>query len=237
MQQFGAVARKEALALLLALFFLVSNLSSHFPAGADSINPGVFSKDSSPYNIPYAEWVSKWWQWTMGIPSGQHPRENYDPMKCGNNQSGPVWFLADGLSGKEERTCTIPAGKAILVPLLTGNCHNDGVPQPMNDQELKTCAMAGDEYGVISATSDGKPLKNLQQYRTQTPFYNITVPKDNIYENKEGVYRAFADGFFVFLEPLPEGRHDLTLKTNVQNPNVPDYNYSAEVVYHLIVGG
>ena len=30
------------------------------------------------------------------VPSSQHPRENYSPDNCAINQSGPVWFLADG---------------------------------------------------------------------------------------------------------------------------------------------
>src|SRR5687767_13120841 len=88
-------------------------------AMADSINPGVYSKDSSPFGTPYSKWIANWWQWTFSIPAAQHPRDNYNPEKCAANQEGPVWFLADQLGGKEERTCTIPTGKAIMIPLLT----------------------------------------------------------------------------------------------------------------------
>ena len=87
---------------------------------ADSINPGVFSKDSKPYDIPYGEWLAKWWQWTFSIPTAQHPRDAYTPEKCAINQEGPVWFLADQLGGREEHTYLhLPAGKAIFVPLLS----------------------------------------------------------------------------------------------------------------------
>jgi hypothetical protein len=40
---------------------------------ADSINPGVFSKDSAPYGIPYKEWITRWWQWHISIPKEDHP--------------------------------------------------------------------------------------------------------------------------------------------------------------------
>ena len=43
---------------------------------------------------------------------------------CGH-QGGPVWFLSDQLEGREERTCNIPTGKAILIPLPTGECGYD----------------------------------------------------------------------------------------------------------------
>jgi hypothetical protein len=234
MQVFRLSHRKEIIVLFLLVFLIIFNVPSNFSVFADSMNPYIYSKDSSPHNIPYAQWLSKWWQWSMAVPSEQHPRENNDPVNCGINQSGPVWFLADNLKDKQERTCTIPAGKSILVPLLTGNCHNDGIPEPMDDQELLACALAGNEYGAISATLDGRTLNNLQQYRTQSPFYNITVPENNIYENKPGKFRGIVDGFFIFLEPLPEGKHDLVLKTNVKNPSVKDYNYASEILLHDI---
>ena len=74
---------------------------------------------------------------------------NYDftPEKCAANQGGPVWFLADQLGGREERTCSIPAGKAILIPLLNGECGYD-VPEVKIDEDMCTCASAGNEYGA-----------------------------------------------------------------------------------------
>ena len=43
---------------------------------------------------------------------------------------------------------------------------------------------------------------------------------------------AFADGYFVFLEPLPAGNHDVNLKVSVLNPIEPHYNYNADRTYH-----
>ena len=68
---------------------------------------------------------------------------------------------------------------------------------------------------------------------TQTGFYNLTVVKDNIFDNVPGTFKGNADGFFVFLEPPSPGKHDLRLSTSVLNPTTPSYNYAAEVVYHL----
>ena len=208
--------------------------SSAIVISADSINPGVYSKDSKPYGIPYGDWLAKWWQWTFSIPTAQHPRDAYTPEKCAINQKGPVWFLADQLGGREERTCTIPAGKAIFVPLLVGQCDY-GEPDVKSDEALRRCAMAGNEYGVIEATVDGIKLKNLEQYRTQSGFFNIIIPEDNIYDRRPGTFRALTDGFFVFLEPLPAGKHDVHLKVSVLNPVEQQYNYNADWTYHLII--
>ena len=201
---------------------------------ADDINPGVFSKDSTPYGAPYGEWIAKWWNWTLSIPKEQHPRDDYTPEKCTANQGGPVWFLADQLGGREERRCTVPAGKAILIPLLTGECGYE-VPEVKNDEDMRRCATAGDEYGVIEATVDGIKLKDLQTYRTQSGYFNSTIVENNIYDSPAGDYKAFADGYFVFLEPLPAGNHDVDLKVSVLNPIEPSYNYNADWTYHLNV--
>ena len=36
---------------------------------ADNTNPGVFSIDSKPYGIPYADWSAKWEQWLISMPT------------------------------------------------------------------------------------------------------------------------------------------------------------------------
>jgi hypothetical protein len=95
--------------------------------------------------------------------------------------------------------------------------------------------MAGDEYGTIDATVDGVKIKNLEKYRTQSGFFNITIPKDNIYDAPAGNFTAMADGFYVFLEPLPPGKHDIDLKVSVLNPVDTSYNYNADWTYHLLI--
>jgi hypothetical protein len=219
---------------MMIILAVYSSSSSTVFIRADSMNPGVFSKDSAPYGIPYNEWLAKWWQWSFSIPTPQHPRDEYTPVKCALNQEGPIWFLADQLGGREERTCTIPAGKAIFVPLLVGECDYS-LPEVKSDDALRRCAMAGNEYGVIEATVDGVKLKNLEQYRTQSGFFNITIPEDNIYNALAGTFKALTDGFFVFLEPLPPGKHDVHLKVSVLNPIMDQFNYNADWTYHLII--
>ena len=136
------------------------------------------------------------------MPVSEHPRDDYTPQKCRLNQEGPVWFLADVLEGREERLCNIPGGKAIFIPVLTGQCDY-GIKDVKSDDDLRRCAMAGNEHGVIEASIDGVKVKNLLQYRTQSGFFNITIPGDNIYQAPAGTYKSMADGFFVFLDLYP----------------------------------
>jgi hypothetical protein len=221
--------------LLIGLLSALAVGSSTPVVKGDNINPGVYPTNSAPYGIPYQQWIAKWWQWNYGLPPGENPRFNYIPEKCANGQQGPVWFLADILTGIENRTCSVPAEKSILVSILSGECDRS-LPNLHNDQDVRQCAIEGNNYGTISATLDGVKLHNLDSYRTQSGFFNITIPADNIFKNKNpGTYKAFVDGFFVFLQPLRPGTHDLHLTVSVVNPINPTYNYAADWNYHLIV--
>jgi hypothetical protein len=225
-----AIKPFSILLLAISTGFVISQIV--LSAYSQNNSSAVYSKESTPYGVPYKDWIARWWQWNVGIPSSQHPRDHYTPEKCTVNQNGPVWFIPDILTGKEERTCTIPEGKAILVPLITGECDNSESPR-QSDDDLRLCSTAGDEYGAISATLDGQKIENLESYRTATDFFNLTYVKDNIFETPGGTYRGVADGFFVFLKPLSVGNHELQVKSSVTNPTTPSYNFASEALYHL----
>ena len=89
---------------------------------ADDLNPGVYPKDSKPFGIPIEEWLVKHTQWLFQTPYDVHPGGTYTPEKCSSSQSGPVWYLTLITEGNEQRTCTIPSDKAILLPILVGFC-------------------------------------------------------------------------------------------------------------------
>jgi hypothetical protein len=220
--------------LLLAISMVIVTSQNVLLAHAQGNNSAVYPKNSTPYGVPYKDWIVRWWEWNVGVPTSQHPRDNYTAEKCTVNQNGSVWFIPDILTGKEERTCTIPEGKAILVPLITGECDTSD-SQSQSDADIRQCSTAGDEYGAISATLDGQKIENLDNYRTATDFFNITYVKDNIFDAPAGTYRGVADGFFVFLKPLPVGNHVLQVKSSVTNPTTPSYNFGSEAKYNLII--
>jgi hypothetical protein len=205
-------------------------------AYSDSLNPGIYSSDSSPFGVAYKDWIAKWWLDNAGISAGVHPRDHFSPERCDldQKQRDPVYYVADNLGGDQIRNCSVPAGKAILAPLITGSCWDDGTdPKLKTHAGLLECSKEGQEYGVVSATLDGRKLQNLGQYRTTSNDFNITFAKDNAFQTKPGTFRAIADGFFAFLEPLRLGTHTLVLEQSVINPVRPEYNFASKTTYIL----
>ena len=203
---------------------------------ADSINPGVYSVDEKPNGLTYGNWTAKWWQWFVSIPQDVNPAGDFTGKYCGQNQDGPVWFLTGTFGGAAERTCKIPAGKAILFPVLTTECSYLESPELKTESELLTCAKQGQDAGskTMAAAVNGTQLKNLENYRVQSHLFDLTFPENNVFSVAPGKTKAVSDGFWVFLEPLPSGNHDIDHSGSVLDPTGVN-SYNSQAKYHLIV--
>lgn len=229
----------SALAGALLLLFLAS------PSQAErrqTVSPQGFA-----YGQTYAEWAAAWWKWAVSIPASTSPLR--DPTgefaALGQSASGPVWFLAGTQGGSAERTITIPAGRALFFPIINTVWVN--VP-PLGDnpwspeQDLFVRGYIGaslDTATDLVCEVDGKPLKNLGDYRTKTSpvmVFMVEIPADDIfgYVNaglEPGTHGPCVDdGYYVMLEPLKPGFHTLHFSATLT-----DSGFSLDVTYHLTV--
>jgi hypothetical protein len=212
------------LSALASVFFALTLLAStsqfawtQSPATNIS-SPAVFQPNSQPYGLTYGEWTAKWWQWAESIPTENNPQLDETGEDCAQaqNQTGPVWFLAGTSGGSVERTCTIPAGKAILIPVL--NTINIRAASETDEELLAGVKSLADSVTILEFSIDGMPLQDIWNYRIQSPFFDVTLPDDNVFGISEGTYRAVADGYWAFLQPLPSGQHEIRLHGVMGNP-------------------
>lgn len=220
--------------IIVILFSVILTLENVSILLAQQSNPGILASNTSPYGTEYSDWIGKWWQWNIALPKETHLTYNYSADNCDMGQVGPVWFLAGVVSGRHDRSCTIPSDKAVLLPLETGECDY-GEKAIASDSDLVTCATEGNDYAVISASVDGNTIKDPLSYRTQSGFFNISVPSNNIFEEPPGVYKAYADGYFLFIEPLSPGEHVVKITSNINNPFNKEYSHSKDLTYRLNV--
>jgi hypothetical protein len=203
-------------------------------AHTESTNPSVFPPSSRPYGLTYGEWSAKWWQWAESIPKENNPAADETGQKCSQSQNGPVWYLAGTRGGPAVRDCTIPAGKAILFPIINGECSYAEFPSIKTESELRACAKADqDKVRSIEATVDGVKLKDLQKYRVQSPLFSITLPKDNVLGLEPQTTQAVGDGYYIILQPLSSGKHTVhfsgVLGDPSSSPFVTDATYNLNV--------
>jgi hypothetical protein len=213
---------------------------------ANSLNPGLYSIDESPYGIPYSTWIARWWNWTAGIANTEHPRD-FPERTCNVSQtSKDVWYLPDILDGKIVRECEVPHGKAIFVPITTGEQgvaeseEFKGKPLSEIKNSIIQAASYCDNYNVERAAEiDGQKIQGLEgdsPYRTNTTeLFNITWGENNIYDVKPQTAPAFAEGWFLFLKPLPQGDHVIKIHSKISNPSDVSCNYDGDTEWKIKV--
>ena len=202
----------------------------------DSVrDPRVFPPASAPFGKFYGEWGAEWWQWVLSITASDNPLFDETGEKCAVGQRGPVWFLTGvlNISGTAIRTCSVPEGTALFVPIANTIFTADPPPAPQRSlRELRDSAKS-----VIDAVSDllveidGVPIRSLDLFHFTSPVFLLTLREDNIDQAPPGTYfPAVDEGFYVMLTPLPVGEH--RLRIHEENPSI---NLVIDVTYHLTV--
>ncbi len=176
----------------------------------------VYDLDSKPFNVSYADWTEKWWQWTYSIPWNKNPSYDDTGKYCGENQHGPVWFLTLAFEHPVERTCYIPENTALLITLLNSECSYLEYKHLKTEEGLRDCAKKmQDVVSGAEASLNSITIPNVEKYRIQTNLFNFTLPQDNILNSTAQTTQAVADGNWLFLKPLPPGEYELKVKGEI----------------------
>lgn len=195
------------------LAVLVLTVGMAVEASAGNSNPAAAPPNSKAYGHSYGEWTAEWWKWWLSIPVPDHPALG---GSCEEGQSGKVFFLTASFTGQAV-ACTIPTGKAVLVPIINVECSNVEAPPfyGETEEDRRACARCWEDYVVLASlqvTLDGKPLQDLESYRFDSPNFTFQYPEDNIFgiPDGPGTGDAVSDGFWILLHPLPAGEHTLS---------------------------
>jgi hypothetical protein len=210
------------------------------PGFAQDQDNSAIPRDSVAFGRTYSELTAAWWQWMLSIPATAHPLFD-TTADCNTGQTGRVFFLGGKFcatsgppcnAGSADRTCTVPAGKALFFPVvniedstLEESRPSSQTPQCAPEQPNPTinCMRKFTEFvlkdvTLLSVQIDGNPIPNVESnFRVQSPAFDFTLPASNNILNASGegpfnggTYSlAVADGFYVLLAPLSPGRHSL----------------------------
>ena len=212
---------------ILSIVALVTLVIS---VGTASAQPSVvFRRDANPFDKPFEQWTAEWWQFILSLPAAVNPLLDTGEQ-CAVGQHGPVWFLAGSLGEVVTRTCTVPSGKALFVPVLNLVDIN-GTTQTARElrAEIAPCM---DAVAGLSLEVDGQRVRNLaEDFHIRSAVFDITVPPGGLLP--PGTYSPVVDdGFYVMLKPLSVGSHTIHLSgasegCPIQGP------FSVDVFYHL----
>jgi hypothetical protein len=179
-------------------------------------NPGIVKSPSSGYRgSSYGERAAQWWQtmYTMPVTNGEHPLLTGGAVMGEDN----ILFLA-AAPVTATINVTIPKGTAIFVPVVNAECSTVE-PDPFHgdtEPELRACANGHiDNTSGLTATVDGAPVVELTSYREESPFFEFTLPENNVLQflgqdaPAGTIAQAVDAGVYLLLNPLKEGGHTI----------------------------
>lgn len=176
-------------------------------------NPAVVPPDALVNGKSYGHWAGKWWKWAMELPVEGNPTTDTPDFDVTDGQTGDVWNLAAFFSTEpEERTCTIPADKYLMVALLNTEWSSLEDPFPQTEEEQAEIAAFVADFIVVDSLFfeiDGVPVEDLGDFRFQSPQFKFKAPTPWIFGATGGKGTAVADGYYVMLQPLSPGEHTL----------------------------
>src|SRR5215212_1956031 len=155
--------------LVLALIALAVLGHTAWAQDATPVPAGVvLPPDAEVAGLSLAEWETRWWQWFESLPEASNPSLDKTGERCSYGQSGPVFFLASA-PASVERTCTVPRGATLLVPVIDAECSTVEPPPffARDEAELRACAVeavnqaVGMEITAIGVRVDGQLIGDL----------------------------------------------------------------------------
>ncbi len=235
MRDLESVRRARIVLVALATALVLGALAP--TAFAQDAQPRVLPPTANPHGQSYGEWAAQWWQWALGQPVDVNPVLDETGEHCAQGQEGNVWFLAGAFTSEPvTRTCTVPTGTALFVPVVNYfYCAEADDPPEKRTEEFVREQVAFLRHGVsgLSATVDGVEIRDIElRYYEESPIFSVVLPEDNVFGVSAGLFEPCADaGFYLMLAPLPPGEHTIHLTGSVPQTGISlDVTYELEVV-------
>ena len=208
--------------------------------GSTSVN--IFPPGSKPYGLPYSAHIENFWKWILSIPAKDNPINDPTGEKCATGQSNTnssLFYLAFNNGGISERTCKVPAGKGLFIPVMQVELTEKDVPDA-TIEELKLSAKTDqDSVNSLYLKMGDKEynFEDLRKYRTDTEGFEVDYADNGIFGIVEGgPTTGVADGYYIMTDPLQRGNYTVHYKSSLSclEPGCAEPNFAQDIKYNII---
>lgn len=208
--------------------------AKHAAAASSTVVP----RTATVHGETYEDLSARWWKWALTLPVElSNPYVTWDCNSQGKTQSGKVWFLF-GVPGPTTLYCAIPGGQALFFPIVNSECSNVEDPPYFGSTPAARAACAAawnDDVRDMTVTIDGTPVPDLTAYRVATSDFQAKLPDGNIFGLPKNTHiLSSADGFYLFLNPLPPGPHEVRIAATAYVNGEPAF--AVDTTWKLWVG-
>jgi hypothetical protein len=226
-------------------------------AVAGALILGFFAQPAAASDSALPRLQREWWQWAGSIALDANPLIDETGDFCEAGQRGPYWFLTGNGGGTTTRSCTVPKGVKLVMPVITSFCYpEEGYDTDESciayvvdvlagyKRENLTVRLDGEDVPTESvceiAAAPGDVVQGAPRHcrihrRADRTLFNFVINKSGFYLSEPGVWRAnAANGVWAVIDTakLSRGEHRIRIRA-VGKPGavIPYLN----VVYKLTV--
>ncbi len=205
-------------------------MSVSIPGALAAPNPSVLPPDAKVQGMALGEWQTLLFKEIFETPQDVNPAFGAPWTSCFVDQNGKVGIgVAYVFSGSSE--CELPAGMMLYILVVGSECSSAETPPFYggNYEQLQTCALTFTPANM-QASVDGVAVRNLEDYTSLTPLYQLVLPVGNVLGAEAGTYISvgYATGFM--LAPLSPGEHTVHV-----HGEIPSAGFIYDWVYHITV--
>ena len=228
--------------VIVSFLFMLLLLSGTLSPVLGSQSVNIFPPGSKPYGLTFAEHEINFWKWILGIPAKESPLNDRTGEKCATGQSNTnssVFYLSMSNGGITERTCKVPVGKGLLIPVMQVEWSDKEAPGASVEELHKSAKKDQDSVNSLYLKIGDKEYKykDLIKYRTQTDVFEVVFPDNGIFGVIEGgVSKVVGDGFYIITEPLTKGNYSVHFKSSLicLDPGCAEPNFAQDIKYNIV---
>jgi hypothetical protein len=209
-------------------------------AGSTPVN--IFPPGSKPYDLTYDKHIENFWKWLLSIPAKENPINDPTGEKCATGQlntNSSLFYLAFNNGGVSERTCEVPVGKGLFIPVMQVELSEKDTPGATIEDLKLTAKTDQDSVNSLYLKIGDKEYNfdDLRPYRTDTDAFNVDYADNGIFGIVEGgPTKTVADGYYIMTDPLPKGNHTVHYKSSLSclDPGCAEPNFAQDIKYNII---
>jgi hypothetical protein len=206
----------------------------------------LYNISTTPCGKSWDEWIQLWWKWCYSEPFEKSPVADSSGQYCCRGQLyDDIWFLAGTFGEVAERRCEIPEGRSLFFPIVNDIISFATDPHLRSETDLREYAKADlDTTKSLNVKIDGVSIDASGYHRIQSSIFEIVLPLSK----SSGIptnTKAISDGFWVFLQPLSTGYHQIEIngekldydkEPTLTNSKMELPLFRVKVTYHLKIG-
>ncbi len=195
-----------------------------------------------PYGMSYEQHVENFYNWLISQPADSNPSNDVTGKDCANGQenfNSSVFYLVGAGGGEFTKTCEIPAGKAVFIPVMSVEVSDKEVPYASVDDLHRLAKKDQDSVNSMALKIGNKEYSfdDLKKYRVHTGDFEVVFPENAIFGASPGPSKAVGDGYHVITNKLQKGNYTIDYSGSLICPGSDCLapNFAEDVTFNLIV--